>query len=339
PALLGDTTVVSLLTSSVGLLLILLFVPGGLVELARRLVDRFVRTPPAATAGATSAERGAPPAAKEAVPARPMAADHALTVAGATVRFGGLVALDGVDLTVRHGEAVGLIGANGAGKTTLLNAVSGFQRLAAGDVRLGDASVALLRPHERAHAGLARQFQDGRLFAGLTVEECVLVALEAQLTSDLIPSLLALGSSRRGESEMRRGAEEILTRVHLSEVADRRVGELSTGMRRVLELACLSALQPSVILLDEPTAGIAQREAEAFGPVIRGLQEATGASILLVEHALPVVVDVCDRVYCLDGGRVIAEGPPEEVRRDTTVIAAYLGTRRTAVPKPVPSPP
>ncbi|MBV8162153.1 MAG: ATP-binding cassette domain-containing protein, partial [Acidimicrobiia bacterium] len=345
PALLGDTTVVSLLTSSLGLLVLLLFAPGGLAELAERagpltarlgglLGGRRTRSapapsPPAAWSPASPpAARPAPsPAASSPASAPAARPEDALRVEGATVRFGGVLALDGVDLAVAPGEAVGLIGTNGAGKTTLLNAASGFQALAAGDVRVGGASLAALPPHERARAGLARQFQDGRLFARLTVEECVLVALEAELTSDLLPSLLALGTSRRGERDQRRRAAEILERLHLATVAGRRVGELSTGMRRILELACLSALRPSVLLLDEPTAGIAQREAEAYGPVLRSLQEETRASVLLVEHAMPVVLDVCDRVYCLDGGRVIAEGPPEEVRRDPAVISSYLGTR------------
>ena len=256
-----------------------------------------------------------------------------LTVEGATVRFGGVVAVDGVGLVVGEGEVVGLMGANGAGKSTLLNAVSGFQPMAAGDVRLGASSIASLAPHERARMGLGRQFQDGRLFSNLTARECVLGALEAEVPSDLIPSLLALPPSRRGERDKREEAGEILRYLQLSDYAEHVVADLSTGTRRVLELACLMALRPSVLLLDEPTAGIAQREVEAYGKVIKRLQDATGAGILLVEHDIPLLMDLCDRVYCLDNGRVIAEGPPETVRSDPAVVAAYLGTREEGVRK------
>jgi ABC-type branched-subunit amino acid transport system ATPase component len=269
------------------------------------------------------------PSTTGAAPDRPpRAIERVLTVEGATVRFGGVVAVDAVDLVVGEGEVIGLMGANGAGKTTLMNAVSGFQPMVAGDVRLGPASIATLAPYERARAGLGRQFQDGRLFANLTARECILAALEAEDPSDLVPSLLALPPSRRGERHKDEDAAEIMHYLNLTGYAEHAVAELSTGTRRVLELACLMALRPSVLLLDEPTAGIAQREVEAYGKVIKRLQDATGAGILLVEHDIPLLMDLCDRVYCLDNGRVIAEGPPETVRRDPAVVAAYLGTRQ-----------
>jgi ABC-type branched-subunit amino acid transport system ATPase component/ABC-type branched-subunit amino acid transport system permease subunit len=324
PSLIGETPVVTLLTSSVGLLVLLLFAPGGLLQVVTGVATRLRGL------GAS----GEPPAADDAEPGTagaalerpPRMAERVLTVEGATVRFGGVVAVDAVDLVVGEGEVVGLMGANGAGKTTLMNAVSGFQALASGDVRLGPDSLAAVPPYERARMGLGRQFQDGRLFSNLTARECVLGALEAEAPSDLVPSLLALPSSRRGESDKREEADEILSYLKLSDYAEHVVAELSTGTRRVLELACLMALRPSVLLLDEPTSGIAQREVEAYGKVIKRLQDATGAGILLIEHDIPLLMDLCDRVYCLDNGRVIAEGPPETVRRDPAVVAAYLGT-------------
>ena len=151
-------------------------------------------------------------------------------------------------------------------------------------------------------------------------------ALEAEEPSDLVPSLLALPPSRRAESVKDREAAEILAYLRLTGYAEHIVSELSTGTRRVLELGCLMAMRPSVLLLDEPTAGIAQREVEAYGKVIKRLQDAIGASVFLVEHDIPLLMDLCDRVYCLEAGRVIAQGDPQTVRNDPAVIASYLGT-------------
>lgn len=322
PALIGETPIVTALTSSVGLLALLLVAPGGLVELVRSVAVRWRR--PATDLRARGARgisaTSSSPNGRRAPRASCLRAD------GVTARFGGIVALDGVELCVERGEAVGLMGANGAGKTTLMNVLSGFHPLAAGDIRLGDLSIAERSVHERARLGLGRQFQDGRLFPDVTARECVLLALEADVPSDLVPSLLALPPSRRMEREKSIRAGEILERLHLSCFAEQRVGELSTGTKRVLELACLMALRPAFLLLDEPTAGIAQREVEAYGDVIRQLQESTGAGILVVEHDMTLLMSLCQRLYCLDRGRVIAAGTPQAVSEDPAVVAAYLGT-------------
>jgi ABC-type branched-subunit amino acid transport system ATPase component/ABC-type branched-subunit amino acid transport system permease subunit len=328
PALIGETPIVVLLTSSVGLLVLLLFAPGGLLQVFAAIAARLRGLRDRDEATVSDAEPGLSGDPPERLP---RTAGRVLIVEGAVVHFGGVTAVDGVDLQVGEGEVVGLMGANGAGKTTLMNAISGLQVLAAGDVRLGPEPMTALPPYQRARAGLGRQFQDGRLFASLTARECVLSALEADEPSDLIPSLLALPPSRRGERVKDREASEILAYLGLTDYAEHVVAELSTGTRRVLELGCLMAMRPSVLLLDEPTAGIAQREVEAYGKVIKRLQDATGAGILIVEHDIPMLMDLCDRVYCLDNGRVIAEGPPEEVRSDPNVVAAYVG-RSPSVP-------
>ena len=322
PALIGETAIVTALTSSVGLLALLLVAPGGLMELVRSVALRWRRL--TTNASARSAERAPATTGSPNGPHAPRA--RYLRADGVTARFGGIVALDDVELRVERGETVGLIGANGAGKTTFMNVVSGFHPLAAGDIRLGDVSIAERSVHERARLGLGRQFQDGRLFPDVTARECVLVALEADVPSDLIPSLLALPPSRRIERDKAGRAGEILERLHLSSYAEHRVAELSTGTKRILELACLTALRPVFLLLDEPTAGIAQREVEAYGDVIRQLQESTGAGIVVVEHDMALLMALCDRVYCLDRGRVIASGSPRLVSEDPAVVSAYLGT-------------
>jgi ABC-type branched-subunit amino acid transport system ATPase component len=246
------------------------------------------------------------------------------------VKFGKRVVVDHVDLQVGAQETVGLIGANGAGKTTLMNAVGGFLR-SDGVVILEGRDVSRASPPRRAALGLGRSFQQARLFADLTVRETVQVALESGAHAGPIAVGLGLPRARRFERAKRSQAEEIIAFLGLGSYADRFINELSTGTRRIVELACLVAVEPHVLCLDEPTAGFAQRETEAFGPLILRVREELHASLLVIEHDMPLVMGISDRIYCLEAGRVISEGTPEWVRRDPKVIASYLGTDEQAI--------
>ena len=330
PTLFPDFAAAPLLVSSVGLLGLLLFFPGGFVEVAYRvrdaLVDRVARRLPPAP------PRQRVPEATVPVPA--VLASRAEVTAGLTdwlvtqdvsVRFGGRVAVNRVSLRVGAGEIVGLIGTNGAGKSSLINAIGGFVP-ATGRIEVLGHDVSGLAPYRRHRLGLGRGFQAARLYDDLTVRETVLVALEARERSRLLPSMFALPPSPSAERRKRAEADEIMRYVGLDRFADQFVSNLSTGTRRVTELACQFALGARVLLLDEPTAGLAQRETEAFAPLIRQIRTELDAAVLLIEHDMPLVMQVSDRVYCLEAGNVIAEGSPEQVRHDPLVVASYLGT-------------
>jgi ABC-type branched-subunit amino acid transport system ATPase component len=247
------------------------------------------------------------------------------------VRFGGLLALQQVSLVARPHEVVGLIGSNGAGKSTLLDVVSGFVRPSAGHVRLFGDDVTDEPPHRRAARGMGRVFQDARLFGDLTVRETVRVALEPHARSEFVPSLLALPPSRRSERAKRVEADAYIDFLGLGRFADSYLSDLSTGTRRIVELCCLLAQDSQLLLLDEPTAGVAQRETEAFGPLIKRIQTELGATIVTIEHDIPLIMSISDRVYCLAVGECIAEGEPRAVRDHPAVIAAYLGTDERAI--------
>jgi ABC-type branched-subunit amino acid transport system ATPase component len=186
--------------------------------------------------------------------------------------------------------------------------------------------VSGLASYRRHRLGLGRGFQAARLYDDLTVRETVLVALEARERSRLLPSIFALPPSLSAERRKRAEASEIMSYVGLDRFSDQFVSDLSTGTRRVTELACQLAMGARVLLLDEPTAGLAQRETEAFAPLIRQIRTELDAAVLIIEHDMPLVMQVSNRVYCLEAGNVIAEGSPEQVGHDPLVIASYLGT-------------
>ena len=188
-----------------------------------------------------------------------------------------------------------------------------------------------MSPARRARLGLGRTFQDAALFADLTVRETVQVALEDRARARFATVALGLPRAKRIERAKQARADDILDLLGLGPYASRFVSELSTGMRRIVELACLLATDARVLCLDEPTAGIAQREAESFGPLLLQIRAELGASMLVIEHDMPLVMSLSDRIYCLETGRVIAAGTPEEVRHDPLVIASYLGTDDRAI--------
>ncbi len=245
-----------------------------------------------------------------------------------TKRFGGITALDDVDLVVAPGEIVGILGPNGAGKTTLFNIISGFLRPDRGRVFLGQDDISHLLPYERVGAGIGRTFQHVRLFRSLTVYENLLVAQHRQLSSGSLAAMLRLRSHGRDERAARRAADDLLDLIDLRPWAGAYPTQLSYGTLRFLELACVLSLRPRILLLDEPASGIAQREVDALAPLLRRIRDESGCSLLLIEHDMQLLLSVSDHVYAMDLGRVIAEGSPEEVVSNDRVLESYLGRTR-----------
>ena len=266
------------------------------------------------------------------------AADTAATAAAAVevvdvrVRFGGIQAVGGVSLRAAAGEIVGIIGPNGAGKTTLLDVISGFIPADSGRVLLGSRDLTVLRPDQRARLGLGRSFQDALLFPALTVEETIGVALERWVAvKDPINPALHLPAAFDSEQTVRKRVTELIEMLGLEAVRTKFVHELSTGVRRVVDLACVVAHSPSVVLLDEPSSGIAQRESEALAPLLLRLRDELGATLLLIEHDMPLITAVADRLVAMDRGLIIAVGPPATVLRDPVVVSSYLGDNNAAI--------
>jgi ABC-type branched-subunit amino acid transport system ATPase component/MFS family permease len=254
-----------------------------------------------------------------------------LQIRDLVVAFGGVRAVDGVSFDVRPGEVIGLLGPNGSGKTTLLNAVSGQLRPTDGVVSLDGLDLIDWMPEDRARLGLVRSFQDARLFPELTVEDVLLVAEDARAPSGTLSTALQLPYARRRESDKRRAVAESLSAFGLMQFRHHRISQLSTGTRRVVDLAVIAAAKPRLLLLDEPTSGIAQREAEAFGPLLKRLHEITGATIVLVEHDVPLAAELCDRLVVLEAGKLVSIGPTQQVLRDPAAIEAYLGAPPAAL--------
>jgi branched-chain amino acid transport system ATP-binding protein len=236
-----------------------------------------------------------------------------LSVETVTVRFRGNVAVNGVDLTAEPGCITGLIGPNGAGKTTLFNVVTGLLQPTAGRVRLDGRDITKLPPYKRARRGIGRTFQRLELFSMLTARENIRVAADIH----------------RGWSTQRESpddvADAIIERIGLNDVADVRVDSLPTGQGRLVELGRALATKPSVLLLDEPASGQDETETERFANLLRELAE-DGMAVLLVEHDMSLVMDVCTHIHVLDFGEIIAVGSPDQIRVNDAVLAAYLGT-------------
>ncbi|MEN3274152.1 MAG: hypothetical protein V7636_2913 [Actinomycetota bacterium] len=256
----------------------------------------------------------------------------ALEVEGVEKRYGGVTALDGVSFSVSTGMVLGILGPNGSGKTTLFDVISGFQPADAGTVRMEGIDITALSATSRAEGGLIRRFQDARLFPSLTVYETVLLALDQQLTGkSTLANALALPGTRRGERRLARRADELIELLGLDAYRDKFVKELSTGLRRITDLACTLARQPRVLLLDEPSSGIAQSEAEGLAPLLRRIQHETGATMLIIEHDVPLLTRVSDELLVMATGKVLVRGAADVVLDDERVVEAYLGTSEAAV--------
>lgn len=253
-----------------------------------------------------------------------------LAVSDLSVSFGGLLALDEVNLAVEPGSVVGLIGANGSGKTTLLDTISGFVLPSGGSIRLDEADLSDYVSEERAELGVVRSFQDCMLYPELSVYDALLVYEDARRSVGVISTSLQLPWARRTERAKRTAVDKVIDAFGLARFRDHLTGHLSTGTRRVVDLASIVLARPRLLLLDEPTAGIAQREAEAFVPLLRKLHEVTNCTILLVEHDVPLVFELCPTVYVMESGSVVASGSPAELRHDPRAVAAYLGASEAA---------
>ena len=248
-----------------------------------------------------------------------------LKVAGLQMRFGGLLAVDGIDFDVRRDEVFAIIGPNGAGKTTVFNCVGGFYKPTGGDVVLDGHAIGGLPSHKIALKGLVRTFQNIRLFKSLTVVENLLVAQHRKVKSGLLPGLFATPAYRRAEKDALERAAVWLDRMGLRSVANRPAGTLSYGHQRRLEIARCMITEPRLLMLDEPAAGLNPQEKIELQHLIDKLRHEFGVSVLLIEHDMSLVMGVSDRILVMEHGRPIVIGTPEAVRNDPRVIKAYLG--------------
>jgi branched-chain amino acid transport system ATP-binding protein len=254
------------------------------------------------------------------------AAGVAMAANGVSVRYGGVNALTDVDLDVAEGEILGLIGPNGAGKSTLLDALSGLLDLEGGSIHLAGADVTAASFFRRAGRGLGRSFQDAKLFPSLTVEEVLAIACDRSIAAPgVADAVLRTPAQRRSEREVGATVDELLIRFNLTAQREQRTGELSTGQRRIVDIAALLADDPGIVLLDEPSSGLAQAEVEALAALLRRVHDERRLTMVVVEHDIPLVSSLADRLVVLDQGHVIATGSPADVLADERVISSYLG--------------
>ena len=270
------------------------------------------------------------PARRRAVdsPSRPAV----LELRGITRRFGGVTAVSDVDLDVYEGQILGLMGPNGAGKTTLFDIISGFVPPDQGQISLHGEDITHLPPDARSRLGLGRSFQDSRLFPAMTVHESIKVALERHVeVRDPLAAALRLPAVADSEAVVTQRVEELIDLLGLGAYRNKFISEISTGTRRMVDLACILAQEPTVILFDEPSSGIAQRETEQLGPVLRRIKDITGSSLMVIEHDMGLLRSLADEVVALDLGRTVTRGEPAQVLTDPRVVASYLGTTKSVL--------
>lgn len=339
-----------LAATSLGQLLIIMYLPRGLVQVVVPLRDRIARalggragidvdaayarrdghadqSPPQPRQPRGAAQwRPAPTAMGRLNGHRP--SEKLLEVHDLRKSFGGVHAVDGVSFDVRRGETLGLIGPNGAGKTTTFELIGGFTRPDHGTVLFGDRDITWLPPEARGRVGLIRSFQDAGLFPTMTVEESVMLACERTAPTSFFSSVAGIGT---GEARKRRHARAVVEFMGLDRYRTKQIMELSTGTRRITELACLVALEPTLLLLDEPSSGVAQRETEALGHLLRDLKRQFGMTLVIIEHDIPMIMSIADRIVAMADGQILTVGPPEQVRHNPQVVEAYLGGNLAAI--------
>jgi len=265
-------------------------------------------------------------------PAEVLAGAEVLRLHDVVVRFGGVQAVDQVSFTLHEGEVLGLIGPNGAGKTTVFDAISGFVTPAHGRVIFMNDDVTGWSPDHRARAGLGRSFQDARLFPSMTVVENIALALERHIeVRDPLAAACGMPAIRDAETAVAYKVHELVELLGLAAFRNKFVSELSTGSRRIVDLAMAIAHKPTVLILDEPSSGIAQRETEALGPLLLRIKNEVGCALLVIEHDMPLITGISDRLMALELGRVIADGTPAEVVTHPRVVASYLGSNEAAI--------
>jgi branched-chain amino acid transport system ATP-binding protein len=255
----------------------------------------------------------------------------ALETRGVSIAFGGVVALDRVDLAVADGVIHGIIGPNGAGKTTLLNVITGIARPNTGDILLHGSSIVGLKANLIAAAGIRRTFQTSLLCKGMTVLENVMAGLHVKLRAGMLAAALGLRAVWRDEQDAADAAHAALDYVGAGALAERDGGELSFGQQRIVEIARALVSEPRVLLLDEPAVGLSPDRVTQLDALLRRIRDDRGVTIIMIEHVIRLVVEVCDRITVMSSGRPIAEGTADEVTRNTEVIEAYLGSALNAV--------
>ena len=248
-----------------------------------------------------------------------------LKVSGLSMRFGGLLAVNGVALTVKEKQVVSMIGPNGAGKTTVFNCLTGFYRPSGGSIHFSGQAIHGLRDHQIARKGVVRTFQNVRLFRDMTAVENLLVAQHKHLNTGLLSGLFKTPAFRRSEKEALDFAAQWLERVGLTEIANRPAGTLAYGQQRRLEIARCMMTRPSLLMLDEPAAGLNPRETEELEALLAGLRQEHQITVLLIEHDMRLVMSISDHIYVINQGRPLADGTPQQVREHPEVIKAYLG--------------